>query len=209
VKRLAIVVLAAGAMSAGMSATAAAPPAVSYRVAGVSASARLVYGGGTSANLERDDGTVVVTARKASGKQPRSNGSLTAHGGRIRVALTVRTTERASIKERSSKATPYVEHSCANSSLRKVAGGVVLTRVAGNRVRVTWAFPQANAVTCPGPSGVGAALLARMTRTYAAGTLASAHPRLSLSGTAPFKRGKYTGTYTWRASLGLVRLTAS
>ena len=204
--RLAALCVGFCALSAGLAAAAAAPPTMSYRVTSASSSARLVYGGESIRNLERTDGVTEVTARMASSKGAGANGSLTSRGGRISVKLNAKTVERATINQRTSETTPYVEQNCGTTSSRKTSGGFVLTRLPGKRVRVGWSFPHANAATCPGPRGVGRKLLAKMTHIYPASRFAARRVTLSVSGSAPFVLGAYKGTYRWRASMTLARL---
>jgi hypothetical protein len=206
VGRLAALLATACALCASL-AGAATAPTTAYRVVSMSSSARLVYGGETIRDREHIDGVTTVTARRASGKQASRGGTLGATGGRVTAKLTATTVETAMIRQRESNATPYVEQNCQNKISRKTSGGVILTRLSGARVRVGWSLPQANAVTCPGPSGVGRRLLTKMTRVYPASRFKAGRIVLALSGSAPFTRGPYEGTYTWRASLTLARLS--
>ena len=174
----------------------------------MSSSARLVYGGETIRDREHIDGVTTVTARRASGKQASRGGTLGASGGRVTAReATATAVETAMIRQRESNATPYVEQNCQNRISRKTSGGAT-SRASGARVRVGWSLPQANAVTCPGPSGVGRRLLHEDEPRLPGEPLQSpAGSLFALSGSAPFTRGPYEGTYTWRASLTLARLS--
>jgi hypothetical protein len=167
--------------------------------------ARLTYSGVSADTTQRTSGAAQLTARRATGPQARSRGSLTAAGGRITVLLRLKQTERATLGERAGPTDPYVERKCADTRSRTATGGVVLKRLAGGRVQVRWAFPHAVAMICPGPVDVGTRLEKRMTRIYSASRLAVKRPTITLSGTMPFEQSVFSGTYRWRATLVLTR----
>ena len=204
VGRLLCLVAALCAVPAGL-AGAAPQKAVAFRVASLTASARLSYSGEPVKDLERTSGSAVLTVRRAKGKAPKSDGSLGPNGGRIGLKLSLTIVENAKISQRSSQTTPYVEQRCTLSRTRAASGGLLLRKLSGSRIEVRWAFPHATSVSCPGPAGVGTSLVGRMVRVYPASRFAASRVSLLLSGTARFSRGGYTGSYTWRAAVVLVR----
>jgi hypothetical protein len=205
VARLVALCVVAVTVLAGL-ASAATTQSYSFHVVGASATVRLTYAGEAVAGRERTSGYANVTSTLIQTKGKARNGSLSRTGGRIAARLKIRTVERAKVSQRASDASPYVEQECANKATQTGSGGLAFSRLSGGRVQVRWAFPQANAVACPGPKGVGKGLAARMTRIVPAGLFKHARLTLSLSGAAPFSRGPYEGTYRWRATVALKRL---
>jgi hypothetical protein len=206
VRRLVPAIVLALATATAAAPAATAPATYHYSVVRASATVRLTYSGEPVQGRERTSGYANVAATFAATGKPARNGTLSRAGGRIAVTLSIATVERATISQRTSESSPYVEQDCAQSTKRKGSGGLVLTRLTGGRIQARWAFPQANAVACPGPSGVGKVLAKRMVRVFTIARFTQSRPTLTLSGSAAYTRGVYTGTYRWSATVALKRL---
>jgi hypothetical protein len=207
VRRLVPAILVALAVATAAAAAATGPATYHYSVVRASATVRLTYSGEPVQNRERTTGYANVASTSVRTKTRTRNGALSRTGGRIAVKLSIATVERAKISQRTSESSPYVEQDCAQSTKRSGSGGLVLTRLAGGRVQARWAFPQANAVACPGPSGVAKLFAKRMVRVFTIARFTQSRPTLTLSGSASYTRGAYKGTYRWSATVALKRLT--
>lgn len=123
----------------------------------------------------------------------------------MRFRVSVRSSERAEVKERAGPASPYVEQNCADAKRTSASGGLVFTRIPGGRVRVQWAFPDARMRGCPGPTRAARRLRPKMVRVVPGNRFQASRVTLKLSGVARFAEGRYAGVYRWRAVVTLAR----
>jgi hypothetical protein len=182
-----------------------AEAATRYRVASATASARLSF----------DSGDLISFARGSSELQlhvsRRSSVSLSPSGGRVVASLAGTKTERVRLGSRSDPSQPYLEDSCGTRRAVSTRGGIVLRRAGRRRLQLRWAFPHASSSFCPGPaSAVLRALEPRMTSTISATQIGARRLVLRLNGRASAKGFKVLGktgtaTYSWRATITLVR----
>ena len=172
--------------------------AARYRVLSITSSASLTFSGG--GDDSRVNGQAQVTARGGAG----ATGSISARGGRITAGLSAKRTEQAVLAERAGPASPYVEQRCRDSKSFRTRGGLVFRARPGGKLEARWALPHAAMKGCPGPSTRGP--VTKMTHIFPASRLTAKQLSLTISGSARFKSGRYTGTHRWRAVVRLVRL---
>lgn len=198
------ILLALALFAVGAASGAADRSATTYRAVGASATARLTYtlAGANSRSTGYVDQKAVL-ARPIAG---RSHGALLARGGSVRFPVTITTTERATVSERSSPTAPYVEQRCGNTARRKATGGLTFKRLGATRVQVSWAFPHPRTRACPGPGATPAAVRGKAVRVFPAGRFNAARVTLILSGSARFRQGSTTGSYRWQATVTLGRV---
>jgi len=172
--------------------------AARYRVLSITSSATLSFSSRSTGS--RVSGQAQVTTRGGAG----ATGSISARGGSITAALSAKRTEQATLAERAGPASPYVEQRCRDSKAFRSRGGLVFRARPRGKLEARWALPHAAMQGCPGPSTRGP--VTRMIRIFPASRLGAAQLSITLSGSARFKSGRYTGTHRWRAVVRLVRL---
>jgi hypothetical protein len=182
-----------------------AQAATRYRVASLTASAKVVFDSGDVNTFVRGSSTMQLRATRGGIV------SLSFSGGHVATAIRGQTTEQVRLGSRSDVTQPYAEEQCRHRRAVTGRGGLDLRRSARGRLQVRWALPHAAMSFCPGPrSAVPRALASRMVTTIAARRIGSARLVLRLSGRAALRRLRVngepgTGTYTWRATITLVR----
>jgi hypothetical protein len=176
-----------------------------YKVVALSTTTRLDYRGTSSDETQRIAGTASLSTHKATGKRVLASGSLTQSGGRVFASYVGTLSERATVGVRPGPTLPYVEQTCRSSKARRGTARITFARRSGNRVQASWALPLAAPSYCPGPAGVGPSVRAKFARIHGAARFAGKRVTLTLSGTSPFARGTFTGTYSWRATIVLAR----
>jgi hypothetical protein len=182
-----------------------ADAATRYRVAALSASARLTF----------DSGDLVSFARGSSELRLQGTGtsfaSLSSSGGRVATSLRGTRIERVRLGSREDPSQPYLEDSCGTRKAVSARGGVTLRRAGRGRLQLRWALPHAAVSFCPGPAtGVLRALERRMTSTLSSSRIGARRLVLRLDGRASVKGFKVLGkagtaTYAWHAAVTLVR----
>lgn len=198
-RAIATVLLALGVLLSAQAAPARDErTAARYRVLSITSSATLSFSGG-SAN-SRVSGRAQLTSRSGGG----ATGSISARGGRITAALSAKRTEQATLAERAGPASPYVEQRCRDSKSFRARGGLVFRARPGGKLEARWALPHAAMQGCPGPSTRGP--VTKMIRILPASRLNARQLSITISGSARFKSGRYTGTHRWRAVVRLARL---
>lgn len=183
----------------------AAGAATQYRVSAVTASARLTFDSGDETSFVRGSSDLQIRGR------PGARVMLGPSGGRVATKLRLRRAEQVRLGSRSDVTQPYLEDACTKRRKLTGRGGFVLRKVAPGRLQIRWAFPHAVTSFCPGPAArVTSSRASRMVATLPVARIGAKRLVLRVSGRAPLgpftiagKAG--TGTYTWRASITLVR----
>ena len=193
------------AVVVGLILAGSAQAATRYRVASLTGSAKLVFDSGDINTFVRGSSTTEVRAARGGIV------TLTSSGGRVTTAIRGHTSEQARLGSRSDVTQPYAEEQCRNRRSVAGRGGLDLRRSARGRLQVRWALPHSAMSFCPGPrSGVPRSLASRMVTTISARRVGSARLVLRLSGRAALRGFRVngqpgTGTYSWRATIILVR----
>jgi len=189
-----LLVSAALALALAVPAAGARHAAV-YKVVGASASATLTFHTQNADATEVSNGTVTLAASNSG------PGTATVPG-RALVGLKGSVKERVKTQRTPSDSSPYQE-TCAKTKKVGGMGGFTLQRT-GSKVQATWAFPQAKASFCRGPS-VSKAIIKQMNRLYSANAFARSRVTLVVSGSGKTKAGTTRVTYRWRATVKLQR----
>jgi len=182
-----------------------ADAATRYRVAALSASARLTFDSGDLISFVRGTSELRLRSSRASFV------TLSGSGGRALTSVRGSLTERVRLGSRSDPSQPYLEDACVNRRAVVTRGGLTLARAGRARLQLRWALPHAATSFCPGPrAGVVRALERRMVSGISSSRIGAQRLVLRLSGRASAKGFKVLGktgtaTYVWRASVTLVR----
>jgi hypothetical protein len=168
---------------------------VHYKIVSAQASATLTFHTQNSDETELSDGTVRLAAS--------SKGAGTATvPGRALVGLKGTVKERVKTTRAPSGASPYQE-TCSNARKLSGKGGLTL-RQTGSKVQATWAFPQAKASFCRGPSP-SKAIIGKMKRLYSASAFNRGKVTLVVAGSGKSQAGTKRVAYRWQATVKLSR----
>jgi hypothetical protein len=166
-----------------------------YKVVAARASATLAFHTQNADASEISDGTITLAASNSG------TGKATVPG-RALVGLKGSVKERVTTQRTPSDSSPYQE-TCSKSNKVGGKGGFTLRR-SGSKIQATWAFPQAKASFCRGPSA-SRAIISKMKRLYSASALGRSRMTLVVSGSGKSQTGTTRVTYRWRATVTLTR----
>jgi hypothetical protein len=190
---LALVMLLAVAVAFPAASSSAKKPR--FKVVSARATAKLTYRLETTTSVSNGTVDLLATRRKVG------RGFLP---GRLLFPIKGSVKETAQIKQLIPGTPEYQELNCGKTRKVKGRGGVTLTRV-GTDVEVRWAFPQAKATFCQGPT-LDKTVTDEMKKTFPAAQFKKKKVTVVLEGENTFKSARLSFTYTWQATLRLSRV---